>query len=79
MTEQPHRIDIRQGDEPDGTTAYEASLRPPGHSVDPGVPADEPADLAPEDRTGEKGGGIADRSGYDSRSLAGDSPNYRPE
>ncbi|MFF5084981.1 hypothetical protein ACFY36_48750 [Actinoplanes sp. NPDC000266] len=68
MTDQPHRIDIRQGDEPDGTTAYEASLRPPGHSVDPGVPADEPADRAPEDR-----------SGYDSRSLAGDSSNSRPE
>ncbi|XVV10233.1 hypothetical protein ACQP2X_36075 [Actinoplanes sp. CA-131856] len=77
MTDQPHRIDIRQGDEPDGTTAHEASLRPPGHSVE--GRADEPADRAPEDRTGEKGGGVADRSGYDSRSLAGDSPNYRPE
>jgi hypothetical protein len=79
MTDQPHRIDIRQDDEPDGTPAYAASLRPPGSSVDSGLPDDRRADLAPEDRTGEKGGGVADRSGYDSRSLAGDSPAYRPE
>jgi hypothetical protein len=66
-------------DEPDGTTAHEASLRPPGHSVE--SPADDQGDLAPEDKRGNSGDGSqpseVHRAGYDTRRTAGDDSNYR--
>ena len=82
MTEQPHRTDIHPTDEPDGTTAYEASLQPPGHSVTP-PESDAGADLAPEDTRGTDDEGPqpseVHRAGYDTRRTSGDSPDYRPE
>jgi hypothetical protein len=51
MTEQ-RRFDLHPTDEPDGSTAYEASLRPAGDSVTTSRDAtsgDAPADAAPED------------------------------
>jgi hypothetical protein len=54
MTDQS-RTDLHQTDEPDGTTAFGASLRPPGDSVS--APGDgAPADAAPEDRVREAAG-----------------------
>lgn len=68
-------------DEPDGTTAYEASLRPPGHSVE--RPTDDQGDLAPEDKRGNRDEDSqpseVHRAGYDTRRTAGDDPNYRPD
>ncbi|MGK5682290.1 hypothetical protein [Actinoplanes sp. URMC 104] len=81
MTEQPHRIDIHPTDEPDGTTAYEASLQPPGRSVE--FEEDDQGDLAPEDKRGTQDEGPqpaeVDRAGYNTRATSGDSPNYRPD
>ncbi|WP_250033596.1 hypothetical protein [Paractinoplanes maris] len=71
-------------DEPDGTTAYAASLRPPGHSVEPPA-SDKGADLAPEDTRGNDDDDDSPqpsevhRAGYNTRTVAGDSPNYRPD
>ena len=85
MTDQPHRIDTQPTDEPDGTTAFQASLQPPGHSVQSGEVSDDRADLAQEDEeanasdTDEPGPDEVDRAGYDVQSVTGDSPNYRPE
>ncbi len=68
-------------DEPDGATAYEASLRPPGHSVE--QPADDQGDLAPEDKRGNRDEDSqpseVHRAAYDTRRTAGDDPNYRPD
>jgi hypothetical protein len=47
MTDQS-RADLHQTDEPDGTPAFEASLRPPGNSVTASGD-DLTADAAPED------------------------------
>ena len=81
MTEQPHRIDIHPTDEPDGTTAYEASLQPPGQSVV--TPADDQGDLAPEDKRGTPDEGPrpseVHRAGYDTRATSGGDPSYRPD
>ncbi|MCY1137988.1 hypothetical protein OWR29_08260 [Actinoplanes sp. Pm04-4] len=69
-------------DEPDGTSAYEASLRPPGHSLQE-PSADDQGDLAPEDKRGTTGDGPqpseVHRAGYDTRRTAGDDPSYRPD
>ena len=85
MTDQPHRIDTQPTDEPDGTPAYQASLRPPGHNVQSGEVSDERADLAQEDveadasDTDEDAPAEVERAGYDVQSVSGDSPAYRPE
>lgn len=68
-TDEQQRADRHPSDEPDGTPAYEASLRPPGESVttgdeDPGITED---------------GGAADRSGYDADAVSGDTGMYRPD
>ena len=55
-------------DEPDGTTAHAASLRPPGANV-AGAPDDEDgADVAVDPHTG-----------YDPEAVSGDTAAYRPE
>ncbi|WP_405089531.1 hypothetical protein OG767_17485 [Micromonospora sp. NBC_01392] len=57
------------GDEPDGATAYEASLRPPGESLhttnDTG---DDFADLPAEDRRSAQD---TSRAGYDVDAVSG--------
>ena len=81
MTDQSPRTDRHPTDEPDGTTAYEASLQPPGHSVTP-PPSDKGADLAPEDTRGNDDGPQppeVHRAGYNTRTTSGDSPGYRPD
>ncbi|MBQ1059608.1 hypothetical protein [Micromonospora sp. C41] len=66
------------GDEPDGVTAYEASLRPPGESLhttdDTG---DDFADLPAEDRRSAR---EVSRAGYDVDAVSGTGdPSEEPE
>ncbi|MET7472559.1 hypothetical protein ABZU22_25875 [Micromonospora sp. NPDC005222] len=65
-------------DEPDGATAYEASLRPPGESLhttdDTG---DDFADLPAEDRRSAR---EVSRAGYDVAAVSGaGDPSEEPE
>ena len=55
-------------DEPDGTTAHQASLRPPGHSLD--APADPGGDAEATD---------VDTAGYDADAVSGGTSEYRPD
>jgi hypothetical protein len=74
--EQP--VDRHPTDEPDGTTAYAASLRQPGDSVTSApAEADEPG--AGEPGADEPGAADVDRAGYDVGAVAGDTDAYRPE
>ncbi|MBQ1069202.1 hypothetical protein [Micromonospora sp. D75] len=68
----------RAADEPDGVTAYEASLRPPGESLhttdDTG---DDVADLPAEDRRSAR---EVSRAGYDVDAVSGTGdPSEEPE
>ncbi|AGL18951.1 hypothetical protein [Actinoplanes sp. N902-109] len=82
MTDSQHTTDLHPTDEPDGATAYEASLRPPGHSVtDPEEPGSALSGEAVPD-----GGGVVDdasetdgRARYDADAVSGDTPAYRPD
>ena len=57
MTDQS-RADLHQTDEPDGTTAVQASLRPPGDSVT-ALGDDAPVDAAPEEPVTDSAGPAA--------------------
>jgi hypothetical protein len=78
MTE--HRTDLHPTDEPDGATAYEASLRAPGHSVTPGdaAPQGAPDDDFEDAGTDDPGTTEVDRAGYDADAVSGDTPADRP-
>ncbi|GAA4934435.1 hypothetical protein [Actinoplanes utahensis] len=69
MTDDRRRADRHPTDEPDGTPAYEASLREPGASLTTGS--------AEPETTDERGS--ADRSGYDVGAVSGDTGVYRPD
>jgi hypothetical protein len=85
MSDEPlHRAPT---DEPDGTPAYTASLRPPGESVQPGGRHDaSDEEIAPDaapagdnpvvDRPGD---GVEARAGYDVEAVSGDTEIYRPD
>ena len=69
-------------DEPDGTSAYAASLRAPGESVQPGsAPEVTDDDIAPD--AAPVGDPVTDdvegRSGYDPAAVSGDTEIYRPD
>jgi len=72
-------------DEPGGTTAHEASLRPPGSSVSPGSADDgspaEPAgtDHFDEPQADDTAAAEVSRAGYDADSVSGDTDAYRPQ
>ena len=81
------RLDRAPTDEPDGTPAYAASLRPPGASVQPGGRRDvSDEEIAPDaapagddpvvDRPGD---GVEPEAGYDVEAVSGDTDIYRPE
>jgi hypothetical protein len=69
------RTDRHVTDEPDGSTAYEASLRAPGDSVTPTGDDTSPAFDAGDDDTA----GVDPHAGYDAAAVSGDTPEYRPE
>jgi hypothetical protein len=80
------RADRLSTDEPDGTSAYAASLRSPGESVQPGTSPDATdeeiaPDAAPagdDPMVEQAGGGVERGAGYDVEAVSGDSELYRP-
>jgi hypothetical protein len=79
------RIGRAPTDEPDGTTAYAASLRRPGDSVRPGTtPEATDEEIAPDaapagDPVAEHpGDGVERGAGYDVDAVSGDTEVYRP-
>ncbi|WP_305783122.1 hypothetical protein [Symbioplanes lichenis] len=70
-------------DEPDGTTAYEASLRRPGDSVTKPAPSgDDPSVAGVGDFAGAEAGdspAVNPHAGYDEEATSGDTSVYRPD
>jgi hypothetical protein len=65
-------------DEPDGTPAHAASLRPPGENVGGGP--DGGVDFGADDDPGtDATDAEVRRAGYDADALSGDTPAVRPE
>jgi hypothetical protein len=76
MTEGNARYDRTSTDEPDGTPAFAASLRPPGESLT--TARDGGDDLAPD--SDDDGSAPAEgRAPYDAEAVSGDTDEYRPE
>jgi hypothetical protein len=76
MTDESDRWDRNRTDEPDGTPAFAASLRPPGESLTSAPNGGD--DLAPdEDEAGT--GSIDGRARYDAEAVSGDTDQYRPD
>jgi len=61
-------------DEPDGASAYQASLRSPGDSVTP-----TGDDTSPAFEADDEPAGVDPHAGYDADAVSGDSAQYRPE
>jgi hypothetical protein len=95
MTDEQTRPDRHPTDEPDGTTAYAASLSPVGDSVRPGGTDTDPDELAgadtgvdfedtddataPESAFDETVLPGESRAGYDVDDVAGDTEAVRPQ
>ncbi len=90
MTDEQPRQDRHPTDEPDGTPAYAASLRPAGESVrPPATGPDDDADEFSDADTGDAGdpGAAFDgpvlpgesRAGYDVDGVSGDTDAVRPQ
>ncbi len=76
MTDENDRTGRSGTDEPDGTPAFAASLRPPGESFNTAPNGGD--DLAPDQD--EAGSAPVDRrTGYDAGAVSGDTDAYRPE
>jgi hypothetical protein len=81
------RADRLTTDEPDGTPAYAASLRPPGESVQPGTRDETTDEEVVADAAPAGGGPVVDRpgdgvergAGYDVDAVSGDTELYRPD
>jgi hypothetical protein len=74
------RIDRAATDEPDGTPAYAASMRPPGESVQPGgTPTATDEDIALDAAPTETSGDVERGAGYDVEAVSGDTDIYRPD
>jgi hypothetical protein len=80
------RNDHLPSDEPDGTSAYAASLRPPGESVQSGTShettdeeiAPDAAPAGDDPVVDRPGGGVERGAGYDVDAVSGDTELYRP-
>ena len=68
------RTDLHATDEPDGATAHQASLRPPGESVTP-----TGDDTSPAFEADDAEAGVNPHAGYDVDAVSGDTAQYRPE
>jgi hypothetical protein len=94
MTDEQPRQDRHPTDEPDGTPAYAASLRPVGENVRPAAPGpDGPDDAADDDFAGDDTGDAGNpdaafdgavlpgesRAGYDVDDVSGDTDAVRPQ
>ena len=77
MTDE-HVTDRSSTDEPDGTTAHAASMRPPGESVTGGP--DDGVDFgADDDADAQANDAEVRRAGYDVDAVTGDTAAVRPE
>lgn len=80
MTDETTRTDLHPTDEPDGTTATAASLRPVGESVTAPQDGDGDLDTGVDDfDTADEDEGAPQRVGYDPADVSGDTSLYRPE
>jgi hypothetical protein len=76
MTDENDRTGRSGTDEPDGTPAFAASLRPPGESFTTAPNGGD--DLAPDQD--EAGSASVDgRAGYNAEAMSGDTDEYRPD
>jgi hypothetical protein len=76
MTDENDRPGRAGTDEPDGTSAFTASLRSPGESLTTAPNGGD--DLTPDqDRAGSAS--VDGRAGYDAEAVSGDTDEYRPE
>ncbi len=73
------RQDRHPTDEPDGTPAHEASLRPVGHSVSGGEADDDRDAPDPAAAFGDTVPPGASRAGYDVDAVSGDTEAVRPQ
>ncbi len=88
MTEQERRIDLSATDEPDGTSAYQASMLAPGESVrrsdgasDAGTAAEAGDDFGDDlgDADDDAEAATPSRAGYDVAGVSGDTDAVRPQ
>ena len=73
-----HVTDRSDTDEPDGTPAHAASMRPPGENL-PGGPDDGVDFGADDDPETDANDAEVRRAGYDVDAVTGDTPAVRPE
>jgi hypothetical protein len=76
MTEENARYDRTGTDEPDGTPAFAASLRPPGESL---ITAPNGGDDLVPDEDDDGSAPVEGRAGYDAGAVSGDTEEYRPD
>ncbi len=79
MTDEQPRLDRNPTDEPDGTPAFEVSLRPPGDSVRQPAGAEPGGDDTFAESEGSADAPPDSRAGYDVEAVSGDTEEYRPQ
>ena len=79
MTDEQARQDRHPTDEPDGSTAMAASLRPVGDSVRPSGDAEPGGDDTFAEEEGSTDAPPASRAGYDVEAVSGGTDEYRPQ
>ena len=79
MTDEQSRDDRHATDEPDGTTAMQASLRQPGDSVRQSADEEPGGDDTFAEPAGSADAPPASRAGYDVEAVSGGTDEYRPE
>jgi hypothetical protein len=79
MTDDQSRADRNPTDEPDGTPAMAASLRPPGDSVRQSPDEEPGGDDTFAESAGSADAPPASRAGYDVEAVSGDTEEYRPQ
>jgi hypothetical protein len=79
MTDEQSRRDRHATDEPDGTTAMEASMRPPGDSLRQSGDEEPGGDDTFAESEGSADAPPASRAGYDVEAVSGGTEEYRPQ
>ena len=79
MTDEQSRLDRNPADEPDGTTAMEASLRQPGDSLRQSADEEPGGDDTFAESAGSADAPPESRAGYDVEAVSGGTDEYRPQ
>jgi hypothetical protein len=79
MTDEQARQDRHPTDEPDGTTAMAASLRPVGDSVRQSADEEPGGDDTFAEEEGSTDAPPSSRAGYDVEAVSGGTDEYRPQ